>query len=163
MGMDSIPSLGLGKVNSICGRATFIEMLPFSSKRCQTWCLFLHKACINVYQLRSINIDWAESQLTRERQIVSRKEGWKRSSFIKKIFNIFLQIFLVFKNISPQITLKSLMAQNILLNKTWSWKFHMLVFHELFSTFVMNWKLASQQIKNLFVCTSLLNAATVVG
>jgi len=35
-GKDSIPSFGLGRVNSICDGATFIDICPFSSSLCHT-------------------------------------------------------------------------------------------------------------------------------
>ena len=35
-GNDSIPSFGLGRVNSICDGATFIDICPFSSSLCHT-------------------------------------------------------------------------------------------------------------------------------
>jgi len=45
-GSDSIPNLGLGKVNSICDGATFIEIWPFSSSLCQTCWRFRQSACV---------------------------------------------------------------------------------------------------------------------
>ena len=42
--MDSMPNLGLGKVNSICEGVTFMAIWPFSSNLCQTWYRFLHRA-----------------------------------------------------------------------------------------------------------------------
>ena len=52
-GKDSIPSFGLGRVNSICDGATFIDICPFSSSLCHTCWRFFHsalefqKVCIN--------------------------------------------------------------------------------------------------------------------
>ena len=45
-GNDSIPNLGLGKVNSIWDGATFMEIWPFSSSLCQTCWRFRHNACV---------------------------------------------------------------------------------------------------------------------
>ena len=46
-GKDSSPSFGLGRVNSICDGTTFIEICPFSSRRCQTWWRLRHRAWSN--------------------------------------------------------------------------------------------------------------------
>ncbi len=43
-GNDSTPSLGLGRVNSIWEGTTFMEIWPFSSRRCQTWCRLRQRA-----------------------------------------------------------------------------------------------------------------------
>ena len=57
MGKDSMPNLGLGRVNSICDGTTFIEIWPFSSKRCHTWYRFRQRAFQNKLNVTFMGTD----------------------------------------------------------------------------------------------------------
>ena len=58
MGKDSMPNLGLGKVNSIWEGTTFMAICPFSSKRCQTWKRFLQSAWNDLWLESRSFIEW---------------------------------------------------------------------------------------------------------